>query len=327
MRFSHMAASLAVGGLLSLVIVGSGCGDDPPASQPPPSGASCALTEKCVTTDPACIALADNAGKTDFGLRMSQIIISKPPTLAAASFIGKTVAGGVALNNTACNLGGQGTFSWLLHFDTTTNTVCTGGAKPVMNPADGFTFVNETIGAFPISPIKFTAAGLPMGTFEVEPADAQDIVVPVYTAEGGEPVLLPLKKARIIGGKLSSNNNCVGTYNADGLDPLNLCLPFPEENQFSFLNAGQIEGHITLEDADNVIVDLANKSLCALLTGADDKAMPIAKCVRDAGGKIDYQGDWCDATNAAADAMCADAVQLGAEFAASAVKINGGCPL
>jgi hypothetical protein len=44
-------------------------------------------------------------------------------------------------------------------------------------------------------------------------------------------------------------------------------------------------------------------------------------------GKIDYQGEWCDATNSAADATCADAVQLGAEFAASAVKINGGCPL
>jgi len=327
MRFSIAAASLAAFGLLSLGILGSGCGgEDPPPSQPPPSDVNCALTEKCVTADPACVALVDNVGQKQFGLRMSQIIISKPSTLAAATFVGKTVAGGVALKNTDCNLTGEGTFSWLFHFDMDTNTVCTGGAKPVANPADGYAFVNETIGAFPVAPIKFMS-DLASGTFAV--LDGQDIVVPVYTdaAAMTAPVLLPLKKARILEGKLASNNNCVGSYNAEGLDPLNLCRPFPEENQFTFLNGAKIEGHITLEDADEVIVDLANKSLCAILTDKDDGAMPIAKCLRDANGKIDYQGDWCGATNAPADAMCADAVQLGAEFAASAVKINGGCPL
>ncbi|MDI3286386.1 hypothetical protein [Polyangium sp. 15x6] len=325
MRFSNVAASLAAFGLLSLGVFGSGCGgEDTPPSQPPPSGANCALTAECVTTDPTCIALVDNAGQTEFGLRMSQIIISKPATLAAASFIGKTVASGVALKDLKCNLDGSGTFSWLLHFDTTTNTVCTGGAKPVASPADGYTFVNEMVGGFNITPIKFTS-DLSQGSFEV--MEGQDIIVPVYTAEGGEPILLPLKKARILDGKLSSNNNCVGSYNAEGLDPLNLCKPYPEENQFTFNNAGKIEGYITLEDADAVEVDLAKKSLCALLTGKDDGATPIAKCARDANGKIDYKGDWCDATNAAADGTCADAVQLGAEFAASAVKINGGCPL
>lgn len=327
MRFSNVAASLAAFGLLSLGMLGSGCGDDttqPPP--PPPSGAACALTEKCVTADSTCIALVDNAGQAEFGLRMSQILISKPATLAPATFVGGVVGGGVALNDTDCNLAGQGTFSWLLHFDTATNTVCTGGAKPVTDPADGFTFVNEMISGFQITPIKFTAPELAQGTFEVEVG--QDIVVPIYTAEpNSPPVLLPLKKARIIGAKLSSSNNCVGSYDAEALDPLNLCRPDPTQNQFTFKNAGKIEGYITLEQADEVIVDLANKTLCAILTGTDDGATPIAKCVRDMNGKIDYQGDWCDATNAAADAMCADSVALGAEFAASAVKINGGCPL
>ncbi len=37
-------------------------------------------------------------------------------------------------------------------------------------------------------------------------------------------------------------------------------------------------------------------------------------------------GDWCEATNAAADATCKDAYKLEADFSASAFKINGDCP-
>jgi hypothetical protein len=102
----------------------------------------------------------------------------------------------------------------------------------------------------------------------------------------------------------------------------------PSEKQFSFINGGKLDGYITLEDADGVIVDLINQSLCAVLTGTNDAAKPISKCKRDpATMKITYKGDWCDATNAAADATCTDSVQLAADFAASAVKINGGCPI
>jgi hypothetical protein len=44
-----------------------------------------------------------------------------------------------------------------------------------------------------------------------------------------------------------------------------------------------------------------------------------AKCKRDAGGKIMFQGDWCQATDSAS---CKDSVKLKANFAASAVKLN-----
>jgi len=325
MRFSNTAASLVMSALGTFLLVG-GCGGDTDPKQNNPPEASCALTEACVSADPTCIGLVDNAGQAQFGLRMSQIIINKPASLAATTFVGQTVASGVALKDANCNLTGEGTFSWLLHFDTATNKVCTGGAKPVANPADGYSFVNEQLmqggTTFDIKPIQFDS-DLSTGTFSV--ADGQDIVVPVYTAEGGAPVLLPLKKARILDGKLSSNNNCVGAYNAEGLDPLNLCRPSPSDNQFTFSNAGRIDGYITLEDADAVIVDLAGSSLCALLVGKNDGGDP-KKCPRDAMGNIDYQGDWCDATNAAATADCSDSVQLGADFAASSVKINGGCP-
>ena len=41
-----------------------------------------------------------------------------------------------------------------------------------------------------------------------------------------------------------------------------------------------------------------------------------------AGGAVGFKGDWCQGTNAAADASCADSLALGGKFAASAVKIN-----
>lgn len=332
MRFSTVAASLAVGavGLFGFV-VGCDGGDTNGTTTGTPS-VTCDLPAACVSADPTCVAIVDNKDARQFGLRMSQILISKPATLGPAKFVGKTVASGVAWKRPDCYLTGDaegGTFSWIAHFDLDTNTVCTGGAKPPAKPEDGYSFVNEMLmqggQTFDIKPIKFSS-DLSQGKFSVAVADAQDIIVPIYTAEG-DPILLPLRKARITEGQLSSNNNCVGSFNAAGLDPFNNCGPYPEENQFSFINGGKLEGYITLEDADNIVVDLANASLCALLTENGDGGTPIEKCKRDAMGNVDFKGDWCDATNAAATDTCSDAVQLAAEFAASAVKINGGCPI
>lgn len=330
MRFSTVAASLALGavGLFGFVM---GCDGGETNGTSGGATPTCLLTAECVSADPTCVALVSNKDQMQFGLRMSQILISKPATLGPAKFVGKTVASGVSLKRPTCYLTGDaegGTFSWLLHFDLATDTVCTGGAKPPAKAEDGYTFVNEMVTQgtqmFDIKPIKFTSPNLKGGTFSV--TDGQDIIVPIYPAEGN-PILLPLRKAKILAATLSSNNNCVGSFNGAGLDPFNNCGPNPAANEYSFVNGGKIEGYITLEDADNIIVDLASASLCALLTEDGDGAKP-SKCKRDvATTKITYKGDWCDATNAAATADCADAVQLAAEFAASAVKINGGCPL
>lgn len=334
MRISTVAASLSVVAVSAFGFV-IGCdGGETAGTTTGDTTANCELTAACVTADKTCVAIVDNKDKKQIGLRMSQILISKPATLGPAKFVGKTVAGGVSWKRPDCYLTGDaegGTFSWLLHIDLDTNTVCTGGAKPPAKAEDGYSFVNEVLTQggkmFDIKPIKFSSPELAMGKFSVAPADAQDIIVPIYTAEG-EPILLPLRQARILEATLSSNNNCVGSFNGSGLDPYNNCGPNPAENQFTFNNAGKLEGFITLEDADNIIVDLANASLCALLTEDGDGATPISKCKRDAATQtITYKGDWCSMTNGAADGTCADAVQLAADFAASAVTINGGCPI
>lgn len=41
------------------------------------------------------------------------------------------------------------------------------------------------------------------------------------------------------------------------------------------------------------------------------------------GGVIDYRGDWCSTTDGPATAACADAMHVTADFAASAVPIDG----
>jgi hypothetical protein len=329
MSFSKLALGFLSLGLGSAVMAAAGCGDDTQQQKPPPTGAACSLKAECAVADRDCIALVDNTGAAQFGLRMSQIVISKPETLAAATFVGETVASGVAIDRPECFLSGEGTFSWLLYVDTAKGTVCTGGAKPVTNPVDGYSFVKETISQggkdFNIAPIEVP---VDISAPVIDSMTPLDVVVPVYTdpMDLTKLVLLPLKKARIFDAKLSDDRNCMGTYNAEGLDPYNNCLPYPKEGQFTYTTGGKIEGYITLEDADSVIVDLAGASLCKLITNTSSGGTPD-KCERDANGKIVYKGDWCDATNAAANATCADAVKLSAEFSASAVKVNGGCPL
>ncbi len=143
-------------------------------------------------------------------------------------------------------------------------------------------------------------------------------------------VLLPLKAARLKMGTLSAGNNCIGTYNASTLLPSNSCDPASGGTLFT--DAATLDGYITLEDADTVVITSLSESLCVLLSaGGDAGTMQgdggINLCARDANGKIIYQGNWCDGgttppANTPATATCADSVQLGANFAASSVLIT-----
>jgi hypothetical protein len=329
MRFKNLYLVLGLGAAITPAVI-AGCSDDSSATTTAATGttsttggAACdpkAAECKEVTSD--CIALIDNAAASSFGLRMGQLTVTKPDVLAKG-LVANTIANGVTMNLGQCNLAGGGTFSWLLQFDTTTNKVLTGGAKPTADPKAGYCFTNEMIMGFPIAPVPVDS-NLMNGSFS---ANVGDITVPIYLdAMAKGVVLLPLKDG-VLTGQLSADNNCVGKYNADTLDPGNNCLAEPPD-KLAFTNAGTLEGYITLEAADEVIVDSLSQSLCVLLSGDAVKygdGMSPAKCKRDVMMKIEYKGDWCDATNMAATADCGDSAKLGAEFAASAVKVTGNC--
>jgi hypothetical protein len=282
--------------------------------------------------DKTCLGLTDNKGLTKFGLRMNELDVTSPHALTAG-IINTTVSMNVWPTDATCNLQGAGTFSWLLQFDTAAGTLKTGGAKPAATPSQGYTFDDETLmqagQPFHVQPVTYTGITPDaMGNFAV--TMGQDLIIPIFlNAAGTSVVLLPLHKARLTTGQLSSNNNCIGTYNVAGLDPSMTCQPMGSDPLFN--SAGKLDGYITLEEADTVVVTAAaNDTLCVLLSGnATMYSTPVMRngstvnaCTRDSSGKIMYQGGWCASTNMAAAAGCADADELAANFAASSILIN-----
>jgi hypothetical protein len=289
------------------------------------SSGACSPKASC-TADHECLGEADNKGQTKFSLRMSELDLTKPVALTKG-LIKMTVGGAVAPTIASCNLNGTGTFSWLLQFDKTAMTLKTGGALPVADITAGYDFDDQVITQgtqmFHIQPVTFLGV-TPDASGKFSVAMGADLLMPIFLdATGTNVVLLPLKAARLINGTVSASQSCIGSYNAAGLDPASGCVP--DDTHPPFLSGAALDGHLLLEDADTVTISLLQQSLCVLLSGDSttfgDGAKPTAHCKRT-GGVIDFKGDWCHATNAAADATCFDSVSLGANFAASAVKIN-----
>ena len=326
MRLSNVIIGFAVAAVGGL----AGCSSDTTPSNTNgggnSGGAACAVSAAgCKTEISDCVSLVDNKDLKTFGLRISQLTLTKPAALASG-VMSTVLNNAIASNYAACTLGslsdsiygtGTGTFSWLLEFDTAKGTLKTGGAKPVADPTTGYCFVND-------SKIKPFSAKSPIaadGKFAI--VDGQDLTVPIYLdAAAKNVVLLPLHKARLFNGTISADKNCIGKYNADGLQPDNTCKPDPDAKIYTFVTGASLEGYMTLEESDGVEIEsLGGQSLCVLLTGQSDNGKP-AKCPREA-GKLTVAGDFCSATNSAGG--CNDAVQLSASFAASGVTINGDC--
>jgi hypothetical protein len=281
--------------------------------------AACSPTDAaCTKVTSECIALADNKGKDTFTLRMSQLTVAKPAALSKG--VAKTaIAGALLMNLKQCNLAGQGTFSLLMQFDTKAKKLTVGGATPVMSPLKGYTFAKGMAAGLDISPV-ITDLNLD-ATNKFSPAKGVDLNIPIYLSatETTPGIVLPLHQASIAG-TLSDNNNCVGKYNADKLDPKKLCAP--TDTVPAFTDAASLDAFVTLEQADNLPISAVGQTLCVLLS--DDATMygdmsTPKKCKRDAGGKIVFKGDWCSTTNMAASATCADALKLTATLAASSV--------
>lgn len=96
--------------------------------------------------------------------------------------------------------------------------------------------------------------------------------------------------------------------------------------QRAWTPGGSLKGYITVLEADKVVIDDLDSTLCVLLAGNDWKG-PAKDCASDAewvaGKRPD--GDWCSQTNAPATAACKDAFKMEADFSASAFKITGDC--
>jgi hypothetical protein len=313
---------LAFAAGLGALVLPAACGDDAPP--PAPVG-------DCTPTDPACpalavesecLALVDNSGKDEFALRMAQLTVTQPLALTEP-LVQKFIGDGLIANLPACNLDGDGTFSLVTIFNRSTGRLTAGGALPESSPANGYCFVDDP--ANMVAPVEIGVDIADDGTFTTEPLPF--IVLPVFTdLSGSSAVYLPLRQVVLTQATLSADQNCIGSYNATGLQPRFDCVPDAASGQPLFIDGGTLEGHITLEEADAVTVDVLNQSLCVVLSGDanthGDGGDPI-RCTRT-GGTIDLQGDWCSATNSAGG--CQDAFKLTATFSASAVELRTDCP-
>lgn len=277
------------------------------------SGDTCA--PPCESADPECVALVDNASLATFGLRMSALVVTKPAALATG-LVRKVFADAITPSNPGCFLHGPGTFNWLLRFDTTAGTIETGGAKPVADPSEGYSFVDEVVNGVHIQPVVTMAKPDPdTGAFST--ATGADLTMPIYLDVAATSVLLlPFHGARFTAGTLSKSKNCIGK----SLLPAATCWP---DEDTSFVTGASFDAVISLEDADAIIVSQLMESLCVLLSGDSatygvKNADGITVCKRDGGSKIVLQGDACTAAGQA----CTDAVGFAADYAASSVRIN-----
>lgn len=301
---------------------GSECSDPTdvglPASACTPSAAACG------TATSACIATADADGAASFGLRMAQITLSKPAALTHG-VVKSVFQSAVGQGLQQCNLDGSATFNWLLAFDTAAGTLTTGGAKPVNDPFGGYSFVDETItlggGSFAVAPLTVAA---PVAAACGLTSAAGDVLMPFYgNTDGNMLTIFPLRALRFVATQISPDHNCIGSFNAGALQPESGCAA--DEAHPAFVDGGQFESFITLEDADAVPVPTLNQSMCVLLSdnaSAWGTGGSGATCKRDANGAILFQGDWCSATNQPATAGCADALRFAGSFAASGTTIH-----
>lgn len=338
MTFTRSIFTCAAVSLLAVPV--GACGDDTGSGGGGggvPDGQACQVGEGCPAVESQCVAFVDNAGKDKFALRISELAITKPEALTQVT-ITKLLATGILYDYPQCTsesglalFNGDGTFNWILEFDTAANTLRTGGAPIETDPNKGYCFLEGDIGGFNVAPLVADIT-ISENNGQFSTNEPRDVVVPIFTDvnDSSKVILLPLRGVTISGPDLSQHdNNCIGVFSGAELDPNNLCLA--DADTPTFEPDGELSGYITLEDADAVLVpELGNKSLCTLFATPELIDQEAKKCKRDANDQIELKGDWCAGADESdpgtpATAECADSVQLAAGYAASAVAVRTDC--
>jgi hypothetical protein len=268
--------------------------------------------------------MAHNVPGQPADLRIRKLHITAPPALVNPQFLQRSIIDqGVNLKS-YCGEGGDGSFSWLVHFDVANKQVTTGGAPPTSDPFNvGYCFVNEHIGDLDVRPVTVSVTQGGDGTWTS--VMIPKLYVPIYVhGLASDVVVLPLTDATVERVTLSPDGDCIGSYNPIGVaSPQGgVCADNDPSGCVRWRTAGALGGFITLEEADKVYIQDLSKSLCVLLTRGAAVDPTGQYCGRDASGKLMVTGDFCSSTDAPGG--CADSAWLAATFAASGVKINDG---
>jgi hypothetical protein len=301
---------------------GSACSNPAPIGLP--QTACTPGNPTCDTHGSVCLATAHAHGAPVFGLRIAHFALTAPKAFTTG-IVQSVFNSSTSPSLPACGVQGAASFNWIFRFDETIGSVTVGAAKPVADPSTGYAFIDgvmELGGAmFAIKPAHAkmsldAGCGLTIGASDVDLPFFQDVNANTFT-------ILPMRSVTFQGVHVTPDHDCIGAYNATGLDPANACLP--DETHPAFLDGGQIDAFIPLEAADLVLVPPLGQTLCVLLSGDaslyGDGGQP-QKCKRDTNGQIVFQGDWCETSNGPAQPGCANAVRFSGSFAASGVAIT-----
>lgn len=286
-----------------------------------------------------CLSLHDNAAGGHGTYRMSQLEILKPAVLSGRFLQDAVTTKEITLAMPECLLEGTGRFNWLLDVDWQAGTARTGGAHIPSNPFEGYCFIDGEVSGFHAQPVQLElqvgAAG-PTTAFATKQPIAS-LFVPIYLDDAeATSLLLPLHGVEILDGELSADNDCIGSWDGDGLSYDNNCKPDPTIGQrMQWKNGARLTAYITAEEADQVWIPQLQQTFCVTLSGDaleygeafEEGGLSGKRCKRDASGRImaEARADWCSATGQACAAPGADAFRLEGRFAASAVLVRDDC--
>jgi hypothetical protein len=271
-------------------------------------------------SDTACMATAKQSGNV-LNYRMGRIHLYAPASLLSLESIAVT-----PFVSSSCvdHTNGEG-FSWLIQVDKSTNTIVTGGARKsadhvnfsflqgeTVNPSDlgllcpGF----GTNGGSPITLAPVTGKVHWNGnTFSTDLVPKINIPIFDSTVVTNPPVILPLQEAYMKNVTISSDSNCIGSWQKDY---------FCGDSK-GWTTDGVLIGKITADDADQVPVKTAGcQSLCKLLVNDASKSDGNF-CKKGPDGKhvLAGIGDAC-----VGGVGCNNAFLLSATFGAYGVNIT-----
>lgn len=273
----------------------------------------------CHTATNACFAVKEHAGAPIFGMRVTQLDVTKPSGLTkeSAPIVSAVLDGGLYPYQPECGVDGDNTFNWLLAFDRTTNKLTTGTSPYLKPPVGAYSF--DVGGVFPgvdttlsLDPATMDLSFEGTCAFQSSPAD---VILRMFLTGPADSFLLPIDDLRV-SGSLSADHNCIGTYDLHPSGSGAECW------QPGYANGGVVRGMISLAKADQVPIPSLKNTLCVLLVGEGDDNNVLHRCVKDGNGGFTAKGDACLATGGPATPDCADALFFEASFAASGVEIS-----
>ena len=281
-----------------------GCGPDPGV----PKCSSIVPVASCPTDNPCMARAKPTAPNLDFRIGRLRFYLPDALLSLTALAIDPNV-------NPKCDNNGNDALNWMMRFDTSKNTLLTGGAPKSTDGGTTYALSHGTVDASalgaicpgfvgPATPIALdpVTVAFKTGSDGYTSASIAKLNLPIF--EGSVPFILPLSDLQVRHAK-SSDGVCIGAWSRDF---------WCDGDSLGWTTGGAIVAKILAEDADRVPVRTAGcQSLCAIQ--ANDSSKVTGKlCKRGADGKIPPIGD---TTLSAPN----DAFLLSATFAAYGVKI------